>query len=158
MYNTIGTWYSSKSRSINRFVSSDVRSAVERDKPDDRWVREKFVDLLALLREHNFDFAPVSRPWSSALERQKETEERGWGYSGWILLARGRKGEEGGSNDILTNPTSVRNFTGCLFPVPHWPPAPSLPVAVPLVERPYFFVPRNYSSQITGPGCAAENL
>ena len=32
------------------------------------------------------------------------------------------------------------------------------PVAVPLVERPYFFAPRNYSSQITGPGRAAENL
>lgn len=37
------------------------------------------------------------------------------------------------------------------------PPVHPLPV-VRLVGRPYFFVPRNYSSQITGPGCTAENL
>lgn len=51
--------------------------------------------------------------------------------------------------------TSVRNSVRRLSAAPPsapapCPPSPFLHCPVPLVERPYFFVPRNYSSQITG--------
>lgn len=70
-----------------------------------------------------------------------------------ILVAR-----RGTSNDILTNPTYVTPpVVFSLFRAR--PPSVHLhPVAVSPVEQPYFFVPRNYSSQITGPGCSRGKL
>lgn len=59
----------------------------------------------------------------------------------------------------MTYKPNIRNFAGCfsLFRA-HPPPVHLHPVAVPFMERPYFFVPRNYSSQITGPDCSRGKL
>lgn len=84
-----------------------------------------------------------------SIEKRSENERgerKGRGYSGWILLARGVP-----AMTYSQIRTSVHNLSVVppSAPAPY-PPSPFPGCSVPLVERPYFFAPRNYSSQITG--------
>lgn len=114
--------------------------------------REKFADLL-IVRENNFSLAvgpfAIRAHEEGGEAKTKKANGEDEDIPARILIARG-----GTSNDILTNPTYFAGYFSLFRARP--PPIHLHPVS-PMV-RPYFFVPRNYSSQITGRAAVAENL